>query len=759
MSIISGFFDAKAAGDSWDRLYTSSNFCDYLGDIICDGVITDNGLNGDDLLVTYAGAKHVTVLPGKCWINGHYMRLEDTLYFDLDTVTEISGSCYVVICAYCDESDDVRECGITAVSYSGDLPDDADEFAETLKAEKDTDTIHYVPLAVFYTDDYSSTGITADSYKDMRYYCRCILGHCKATEVLEAAREELSDYIDDKFSEQTVTAAWYDENGATYNGALSSVVIGSSSNSSTGIYSIAGGYSTEASGQYAVSSGLNTISDGYCQFTIGCFNVASGEFSNTKINAFVIGDGTISARHNLLTVSWDGKININSDDASAGFYLNGEQVIGTTGGAAWYDTTSDGAYGTGVIIGSSTNKATGHCSSADGYNTTASGVSAHSEGNGSVASGDHAHAEGDTTTASGMYAHAEGHDTTAEKSCAHAEGDGSTASGKDSHAEGYNTEASNSCAHAEGSSTHATGGYSHAEGINTYANGNFSHAQGDSTIADGKYQTVMGCCNVEDTEEKSALIIGDGNGEDDRHNLFTVNWDGTVTINDVDLDLTQIAAWYDTASEDASGTGVIVGNKSNSAPGRNSLASGNGNTADGIGAVSIGHSNTSSGQYSAAFGSSNFTDGASSAVFGSGNSVSGGEALAWGIDNTVDGTAATACGTNNSVTGTYSFVGGEYNNVEGQDTLVFGAHLEVIADHQFTLGQYNESVQNCHVVIGDGTADTARHNLLTVTKDGKVNLYSDEEDAGFYLNGEKISGGGDTPAFTAITADEVKEMF
>lgn len=110
--------------------------------------------------------------------------------------------------------------------------------------------------------------------------------------------------------------------------------------------------------------------------------------------------------------------------------------------------------------------------------------------------------------------------------------------------------------------------------------------------------------------------------------------------------------------------------------------------------------------------------------------------------------------------------------------VAIGAGLIASCEAQFVIGEYNEETDGLFV-IGDGTSDDTRHNLLTVTKDGKVNLCSDESDAGFYLNGEKISGGdvsalearvaelestvsellATIQAMTEITADEVDEAF
>lgn len=158
-------------------------------------------------------------------------------------------------------------------------------------------------------------------------------------------------------------------------------------------------------------------------------------------------------------------------------------------------------------------KATGTCSSAEGYGTTASGYSSHAEGRNTTASGyashaegsgtkatvNYAHAEGGNCESSGLYSHAEGDTckaldsathaegryTTAKGLCSHAEGYYTTASGVYSHSEGYWTKAISDATHAEGYYTEATYQYSHAEGCRCKAKGTNSHAEGANTEATG----------------------------------------------------------------------------------------------------------------------------------------------------------------------------------------------------------------------------------------------------------------------------------
>ena len=126
--------------------------------------------------------------------------------------------------------------------------------------------------------------------------------------------------------------------------------------------------------------------------------------------------------------------------------------------------------------------------------------------------------------ASGDYSTAFGSETAATRTESHAEGYKTTASGDYSHAEGLSTVASGYGSHAEGTATKASGSASHAEGSATEARSPESHAEGYYTIAGSYYQHVQGKWNVEDTANKYAHIVG--NGEANRSNAHTLDWDG-----------------------------------------------------------------------------------------------------------------------------------------------------------------------------------------------------------------------------------------
>lgn len=113
--------------------------------------------------------------------------------------------------------------------------------------------------------------------------------------------------------------------------------------------------------------------------------------------------------------------------------------------------------------------------------------------------------------------------------------------GAKSLAEGNDVTASGRYSHAEGQETIASGHYgAHAEGFYTHATGDSSHAQNMSTRAVCHAQTVIGTYNVEDDPTITthpneipyfgsyALIVGNGTSNSDRHNAFTVSWDGSA---------------------------------------------------------------------------------------------------------------------------------------------------------------------------------------------------------------------------------------
>lgn len=141
-------------------------------------------------------------------------------------------------------------------------------------------------------------------------------------------------------------------------------------------------------------------------------------------------------------------------------------------------------------------------------------------------------------TTVGRYSTAEGYNTTASGSRSHAEGANTTANYDNSHAEGFNTSASAVCSHAEGTSTTASGNSSHAEGYRAIASGHFSHAEGTETTASGDYSHTSGYYTkalhdneaaygkYNESNDNTLFSIGDGTADDARHNAFEITTTG-----------------------------------------------------------------------------------------------------------------------------------------------------------------------------------------------------------------------------------------
>ena len=226
-----------------------------------------------------------------------------------------------------------------------------------------------------------------------------------------------------------------------------------------------------------------------------------------------------------------------------------KQAIGNKANKSKYGDTT-------INVGRLADSTVGNYSTAEGHETTASGMASHAEGSNYNSSGSVLSDRTVTvvegpyfdpvsvdytisgSTAHGINSHAEGTQSFAYGYSSHAEGGNTTASGESSHAEGNSTTASSSCSHAEGNSTTASGSYSHAEGGNTTASGESSHAEGNSTTASGSYSHAGGnhtkalhnneaaYGKYNESNNNTLFSIGDGTADDARHNAFEITTTG-----------------------------------------------------------------------------------------------------------------------------------------------------------------------------------------------------------------------------------------
>ena len=345
---------------------------------------------------------------------------------------------------------------------------------------------------------------------------------------------------------------------------------------------------------------------------------------------------------------------------------------------------------TTINVGRKAGTTVGAYSTAEGFDTTASGESSH--------------AEGSNTTASGSYSHAEGSNTIASEYASHAEGSNTIASEYASHAEGGKTTASGNLSHAEGSRTTASGNFSHAEGSNTTASGSYSHAEGSNTIAKGESQHVQGKYNIAD--ETSAFIIGNGSSDNARSNAAKIDWNGNLEVAGNLKDGSGNTLNNMMSKTNPTGTGSFSLNRTaGTTIGDYSFAEGSNTTASGSASHAEGRRTTASGSYSHAEGSNTIASGAASHA---------------------EGGMTTASGPISHAEGSRTTASGGYSHAEGYCTTAdnFASHVSGKYNAAMTTGGDAVNTTGTAFVIGNGTGTSALSNAFSVQYDGTVKAKS-----------------------------------
>jgi hypothetical protein len=349
----------------------------------------------------------------------------------------------------------------------------------------------------------------------------------------------------------------------------------------SGLGATAEGFHNTASGDYSHATGYFTTALGECCYTEGRGTYASGYCCHAEGYG---GDLSADADGNFVTNTQYGAkgkyAHIEGYQTTAtGSYTHAEGFQSTA--TADYahsegfqsNATAQYAYASGN--GTAAKKMCSHC---EGSLAVCNSMYGHLEGFGGVTSGTHTHGEGfDPEITNANYAHAEGafgriyKGATAAHtegySCrvmensqfgSHAEGKGCISAG--GHAEGTYTYAGASGSHAEGisvcvevsdpalmdgdvlqiadtSGTYgATGQGAHSEGYCCSARGFYSHAQGEGVHAVGRNQFAGGRYNVLDSASSAsgngtyAVVFGNGSSDDDRSNMFTMDWQGNAVF-------------------------------------------------------------------------------------------------------------------------------------------------------------------------------------------------------------------------------------
>ena len=457
---------------------------------------------------------------------------------------------------------------------------------------------------------------------------------------------------------------------------------------------------TGAEGSSSHSEGNMTTAEGYGSHSEGVGTIAHSDYAHAEGYETYAGSSCAHAEGRNTTAS------------AVCSHAEGERTIaqGNYTHAEGCDTiaVNPGAHAEGVGT-----KAIDDASHAEGSATVASGDYSHAEGNGTIASEGGAHAEGGHTEAKGYYSHAEGYETVANGQNSHAEGANTTAAGPGSHAEGKTTSAAGIYSHAEGYETSADGTNSHAEGRGTVAKGNASHVSGEYNVPDSYdtwpewvayttyvvgdkvkrpkivdnvvtwvgYVCITANSDASFTQSKwtlannklnYAVIVGNGSGDNNRSNAFSLGWDGTghfagdvyVGCNPDGTGGTKLGAGG--GEDKADKTDTVLNTTLSRGRKPNSTA--------GDGSIAFGYMVEASGLQSVGFGSLIEAKGNQSFVHGY-------EVVARGDRSSAGGYCTIAQGANSDVSGMYNVADSYENWPDWQPNTSYNAkdkiHLQV----------------------------------------------------------------------------------
>jgi hypothetical protein len=127
------------------------------------------------------------------------------------------------------------------------------------------------------------------------------------------------------------------------------------------------------------------------------------------------------------------------------------------------------------------------------------------------------------------------------------------------------------------------------------------------------------------------------------------------------------------------------------------------------------------GDYSFASGYATIASGYNSTALGGASVASNSYSFAAGSANTASGLAATALGNNNIASGPVATAMGDNNIASGFFSTVTGRYNKARSDFSLVTGIYNDTTVTGRLFeIGNGTADNARSNAVTVLSNGST---------------------------------------
>ncbi len=321
----------------------------------------------------------------------------------------------------------------------------------------------------------------------------------------------------------------------------------------SGDTSFAAGALTTASGLRSTAFGFDTAAPSFAETVFGMYTTqyAAAGAASLDLNdrLFSIGNGTLFARNNALTIIKDGTFILNDDDT---IWTSGEEtkMFFDVVNQAFRVGTVDGIEWEGANLGVNS-IALGFSSGGDAA-PIASGVNSTAFGLATVASTDYATAFGLLTVASGQTSTAFGNSTIASGVDSTAFGNSTTASGNSSIAFGETSFATADRAIVGGYLSSANGIGSVAFGVGASADGGGSVAIGSSAGAAGEESIAIGqgasslsygevALGVQNTNyvpdnvaafdlDDRLLVVGNGDGSPGGSDAFTILKDGRVGV-------------------------------------------------------------------------------------------------------------------------------------------------------------------------------------------------------------------------------------
>ncbi len=329
------------------------------------------------------------------------------------------------------------------------------------------------------------------------------------------------------------------------------------------------------------------------------------------------------------------------------------------------------------------------------------------------------------------------------------------AKGSYAMATGILTIANDYASTAMGSETEATNYYATSMGIGTKAMGSASTAMGYGSIAKPYCSMAIGRYNDTTTISSNLwklndplFIIGNGTSSNARSNAITVLKSGRTGINTSsplamfhvkDSSVVFTGTYPLPGSPDGppvSGSGVRMMWYPDKAAFRTGYAGGTAWNKDSIGyySMAFGFSPKAKADYSAAMGYESIASGSSAVAMGFESIASGSSAVAMGFESIASATSATAMGYQTIASGLKSTAMGEATIAKGISSTTMGYKTMAKSYLSLAVGRYNDTTAISSsgwfatdplFIIGNGSADNARSNALTVMKNGNVSIGPD----------------------------------